>query len=195
MSGSQPVMDPWTEVRTRHGFQADELISALQKEIRRGQVENAGALAYEMATTSPELEHMLWQRLKVISVEDVGLGNPMAPILVDTLERFSQGFERGSGDRRLFVIHAVRYLSTSMKDRSSDEMSQWLARAIESGNLLPTVPDYALDMHTQRGSQMGRSRRHFFEEAAKIEPELPNRDTTYHQRLLEGLDERGAQEE
>lgn len=184
--------DPWSQVETRHGFQADELISALQKEIRRGHAENAGALAYEMATSSPELEQMMWQRLKVISVEDVGFGDPIAPILIDTLNRFSETSAAGSGDRRLFAIHAVRYLSTSLKDRSSDEMSQWLARAIESGSLHPIVPDYALDMHTQRGAEMGRSRRHFYEEAATIAPELPNRDTTYRQRLLDGLDEHGG---
>ena len=48
-------VDPWVKVRTRHDFAADEVISALQKEIRRGNTENAALLAYEMATTSPEL--------------------------------------------------------------------------------------------------------------------------------------------
>lgn len=28
--------DPWSRVQTRHGFAADELVSTLQKEIRRG---------------------------------------------------------------------------------------------------------------------------------------------------------------
>jgi hypothetical protein len=33
--------DPWVEVKTKSGLQADQVISALQKEIRRGNVENA----------------------------------------------------------------------------------------------------------------------------------------------------------
>ena len=75
--------DPWTVVKTRHGLAADEVISALQKEIRRGHVDNAALLAYEMIGTSAELEDMLWRRLLVISVEDVGWGDLNAPSLVD----------------------------------------------------------------------------------------------------------------
>ena len=51
--------DPWASVRTAHGFAADEVISALQKEIRRGHAENAAVLAFEMLSTSAELEAML----------------------------------------------------------------------------------------------------------------------------------------
>ena len=69
---SEQKQDPWVNVRTRHDFAADEIISALQKEIRRSNTENAALLAYEMATTSPELEAYLWRRLLVISVEDIG---------------------------------------------------------------------------------------------------------------------------
>ena len=61
--------DPWTRVRTLHDFKADEVISSLQKEIRRGNTENAALLAAEMLLTSAELEAFLWFRLQVISVE------------------------------------------------------------------------------------------------------------------------------
>ena len=44
--------DPWVDVKTFNGFQADHVISALQKEIRRGNTENAALLAYEMIITS-----------------------------------------------------------------------------------------------------------------------------------------------
>lgn len=189
MSSSSRTQDPWVNVHTRNGLQADEVISALQKEIRRGQEENAAALAYEMATTSTELEAMMWQRLKVISVEDVGFGDLQAPTLIDALNRFSESFPFGAGDRLLFAIHAVRYLGSRVKDRSSDEMAQWLRRQMEDGALRPTIPDYALDMHTRQGSEMGRGRRHFYEEASMIAPELPERDLTYRQRLLQTLDE------
>ena len=36
--------DPWVSVRTRHDFAADEVISALQKEIRRSNTENAALI-------------------------------------------------------------------------------------------------------------------------------------------------------
>jgi replication-associated recombination protein RarA len=175
--------DPWTRVRTAHGLAADEVISALQKEIRRGNVENAALLAYEMAHTSPELELYLWDRLSVISVEDVGFGDVLAPILIRSLEQLSRRFERHRGDRYLFVIHAVRYLASRLKDRSTDEMYNWMAHVVEEQGLLPEIPDYALDMHTARGRTMGRGKRHFLEIGAPVSPELPDRERRYHDRL------------
>ena len=35
----------------------------------------------------------------------------------------------------------------------------------------PTIPDYALDMHTMKGKAMGRGLNHFREEGAKLIPE------------------------
>src|SRR5215216_2889879 len=98
--------DPWTRVRTLHDFPADEVISALQKEIRRGNSENAALLAYEMLVTSPEMEAYLWGRLQVISVEDVGYGNLQAPILIETLFQMHSRIPRPRGDRYLMAIHA-----------------------------------------------------------------------------------------
>ena len=181
--------DPWVKVRTRHDFPADEVISALQKEIRRGNTENAALLAYEMATTSPQMEAYLWRRLLVISIEDVGWGDLQAPVLVHTLYQINESFDRSAGERLLFAVHAVRYLCACPKDRSSDEMTIWIKREVEAGRLLPVIPDYALDMHTARGGQMGRGVRHFLEEGARLFPELSERDTTYRQRILELLDE------
>ena len=54
---------------------------------------------------------------------------------------------------------------------------------------LPVIPEYALDMHTAAGQSKGRGRRHFFEEASKTIPEMPERDKTYLERILKMLDE------
>ena len=183
--------DPWVHVRTRHGLPGDQVISALQKEIRRGRAENAALLAYEMLTTSPEMEAKLWQRLLTISVEDIGPGEWQAPVLIHTLYQMRQAFDRAQAERRLLAVHAVRYLCGCLKDRSSDEMSAWVKRAVESGRQMPLIPDYALDMHTARGQDMGRDLRHFYAEASQVSPELPERDETYRRRLLELLDETG----
>ncbi len=185
---SEKSRDPWVDITTRHGFQGDEVISALQKEIRRGNTENAALLAYEMATTSQEMEAYLWSRLMVISVEDIGFGDSLAPIMIYNLHQICEHFGSGARDRPLFATHAVRYLCTRQKDRSSDEMTMWIKRVVEGGEVLPKIPDYAIDMHTQRGKEMGRDARHFMEEAAKIIPELPDRDTEYRRRVLELLD-------
>ena len=180
--------DPWTDVKTFHGFQADHVISALQKEIRRGNTENAALLAYEMILTSPALEDYLWHRLKVISVEDIGFGELLAPVLIQNLFEMTSTCDRAVGERKLYAIHAVRYLCQCKKDRSTDEMINWINHTSKLGNLLPVIPDYALDMHTAEGQKKGRGRRHFFEEASRTNPEVPNRDRTYLERILKMLD-------
>ena len=180
--------DPWVNVKTFNGFQADHVISALQKEIRRGNTENAALLAYEMILTSPALEDYLWHRLKVISVEDIGFGEPSAPILIQSLFEMVRVCDRNVGERKLYAIHAVRYLCMCKKDRSSDEMINWINHTGKSGTLLPVIPDYALDMHTAEGQKKGRGRRHFFEEASRTIPELQDRDRTYLERIMKMLD-------
>jgi replication-associated recombination protein RarA len=182
---SSEAFDPWTRVQTIHDLPADEVISTLQKSIRRGLEENAALCAYEMAYTSPEMERKLWDRLCIISVEDIGFGDPQAPLIVQTLWEMSNRFGRHEGDRYTFAIHAARYLATRQKDRSSDEMHNWLRHVVENEGVRPEIPDYALDMHTARGLAMGRDLRHFLEVGAHINPELPDRERRYRQRLLE----------
>ncbi len=180
--------DPWVDEKTVHGLPADEVISALQKEIRRGKAENAVLLAYEMLLTSPALEDFLWQRLLIIAVEDIGFGQPDAPVLLNALHQAVETFDRSLGERQLFAVHAVRYLCRCQKDRSSDEMLTWIKAAVRSGEANPSLPDYAIDMHTRRGQAIGRGKRHFLEEGAQIDPESPGRDLTYRHRIMQLLD-------
>ncbi len=180
--------DPWVDVKTFNGFQADHVISALQKEIRRGNTENAALLAYEMMITSPALEDYLWHRLKVISVEDIGFGELLAPVFIQSLFEMCSACGRGVGERKLYAIHAVRYLCLCKKDRSTDEMINWINHSSKLSNVLPVIPEYALDMHTAEGQKKGRGRRHFFEEASRTNPEVPDRDRTYLDRLMKMLD-------
>ena len=180
--------DPWVEVKTYHGFPADHVISALQKEVRRGNTENAALLAYEMILTSPAMEDYLWYRLKVISVEDVGFDDVMAPFVIQSLFAMMNACDRAVGERRLYAVHAKRYLCRCEKDRSSDEMINWIIHATENGSARPTIPEYALDMHTAEGQKKGRGRHHFFEEASKIIPEMEGLDTMYLERIKKMLE-------
>ena len=165
--------DPWQRTTTENGFAADEVISALQKCLRRGMVDNVVLLGWEMYITSPELEEKMWSRLQVIAVEDIGLGNPNAPVLIETLFQQHKRFDRPTGDRFLFAAHAIRVLATSAKDRTSDDT--------------PEIPDVALDMHTSRGQAMGRDYRFFMEEASQVVPEIEDKDQTYRNWILDAL--------
>jgi replication-associated recombination protein RarA len=180
--------DPWQRTTTEHGFAADEVISALQKSIRRALTDNALLLAWEMYLTSPELEEKLWSRLCVIAVEDIGLGNREAPVLVETLYQQHKRYDRPGGDRFLFAAHAVRVLSQSEKDRTSDDMVNWAMRGTQLGDLKADIPDFARDMHTLSGQKLGRDYRFFMEEASRVEPEIPNKDQRYRDWILAALD-------
>lgn len=183
----QQPPDPWQRTTTEHGFAADEVISALQKCTRRAMTQNVLLLAWEMYITSPEMEEMLWSRLCVMAVEDIGYGNLDAPILVETLYQQHKRYPRPVGDRFLFAAHAIRVLTGSDKDRTSDDMVNWAKRSIELGENLPEIPDVALDMHTRRGQEMGRDYLFFMTEASKVSPEITNRDVSYRNWILKAL--------
>jgi hypothetical protein len=129
--------------------------------------------------------------LQVISVEDIGYGNLNAPILIETLFQMHQRLPRPRGDRYLFAIHAVRVLSQSQKERGSDELLNWIGQVVQEQGVRPEIPDYALDMHTRRGQEMGRDYEHFLTEASKVAPQLIDHDTTYRDRLIALLQKSG----
>jgi len=184
----QQPPDPWQRTTTEHGFAADEVISALQKTIRRGLVDNALLLAWEMYVTSPEMEEMLWSRLGVISVEDVGAGNLNAPVLVNTLFEMHKRYARPGHDRFLFPAHAIRVMASGPKDRTTDDMVNWAKHSIGLGERLPEIPDFALDLHTRRGAEMGRDYRWFMDVASEVRPEIADKDQTYRNWILAALD-------
>ena len=62
--------DPYAGPMSPRGIPVDQLVSVLQKEIRRGNVDNVVLAAYEMLSTSADVAEHLWRRLKIIAVED-----------------------------------------------------------------------------------------------------------------------------
>ena len=185
----QQPPDPWQRTTTYSGFAADEVISAIQKSLRRGWLENAILLGWEMFLTSPEMEEMMWSRLCVIAVEDVGFGNVNLPPIIETLYQQHSRYPRPIGDRFLFAAHAIRLIATSAKDRTSDDLVNWARRSMELGERSPEIPDIALDMHTLKGQQMGRDYRFFMEEASVVVPEIADKDQTWKNWILKALDE------
>ena len=167
--------DPWANITTRNGFHGDEIVSMLQKSIRKGKEENAIRAAYEMYITSPQFEDKLWRRLMAISVEDIGFGDTEACRYVYTLNQIRKEFLYADGDRSLFFIQAIRYLCRCKKERSSDHIKCRIMTEFEHGKIFE-VPDYAYDMHTQKGREMGRDVIHFLEDASVVTPELENEE-------------------
>jgi replication-associated recombination protein RarA len=178
--------DPWRQVTTRNGIQGDLVISALQKSIRRGLTEEAVTFAYEMYITSEQFEDKLWRRLQAISVEDVGFGDLSAPVLINALNQMRQNYPYTDADRPIFFVHAIRYLAAAKKDRTSDNLKNIIITEFEYGKQ-PVIPDFAMDMHTEKGREMGRDFKNFLAEGSRVENELEVEEN-YKARLLELLD-------
>ena len=174
--------DPWSNTKTKNGLDADLVISALQKCIRRGQEEIALRMAYELYATSTFHEEKMWNRLLVISVEDIGFGDPQAPIFVKTMNDLRKEYPYGDGDRPIFFLHAIRYLCRCKKERSTDHIKNIIMRENAKG-IVPEIPDYAMDMHTIKGRAMGRDVFYFLEEASKVEPLWEEYDDSYRKTL------------
>ncbi|MGL5982977.1 MAG: hypothetical protein ACRCZR_06595 [Cetobacterium sp.] len=183
------LQDPWARVTTRNNLIGDEVISALQKSIRRSKVEEACKFAYEMYITSPQMEEKLWRRLVAISVEDIGMGDPTAAILINNLKQMRKEFAYADGDRPIFFIHAIRYLCNCQKDRSSDLLKNIVIKSFAMGEV-PEIPDYALDKHTTRGLEMGRDSFHFLNEASIVTPqkEVDNNYKEQYNEILKKYD-------
>ncbi|MFA6776021.1 MAG: hypothetical protein WCQ66_01245 [Sphaerochaetaceae bacterium] len=167
--------DPWANVTTRNGIPGDEIISMLQKSIRRGLEHNALCAAYEMYITSPQFEDKMWRRLLSISVEDIGFGDVHAPELIYTLYNMRKEFLYQDGDRPMFFVHAIRYLCRQKKERSSDNVKNMVIKDFSHGRTV-TVPDYAYDLHTRKGRAMGKTELDFLTDSSKVIPQLEGED-------------------
>ena len=157
------------DIVTPCGQRADVMISALQKFIRRGRPEEAARAAYELYLTGEELTEYLWKRLMVISAEDVGLGQPMAPAVVAALWHMSRQISRDCSDYTLLFVHAIRYLCSCQKERGSSLLTSVTKRRIRDGEAF-SLPDYVFDMHTIEGQNKGRDMDHFLAESAVVHP-------------------------
>src|SRR5450759_1319930 len=105
---------------TARGYDLYELLSALQKDIRRCNEYPALHWAIELETFNAKT---LWNRLRVIASEDIGIANPTATLLIDVLEKqYYDAVARKNDSRRLFLVHAVLYLARSQKSRIVDDL-------------------------------------------------------------------------
>ena len=176
----------WNKMKTKHGYAADEVISALQKSIRRSEEDDAVFFAYEMLVTSDDLADKFWQRVLTISVEDIGLANSQ---LVATIYALHQNYIllKGQSDAFLQALFAVVLLVRSHKSRFIDELFNNLRAKVEEENYRREIPDYALDKHTEKGEAMGRGDLHFWETASQLKDDASTHEKQNLQEILQRL--------
>ena len=170
----------WKEKTTINGYPADEVISSLQKDIRRGNEEEAAFWAYELSKSGKSFQRKLWERLITIAVEDIGFGNPQAASIVQSLKQsYFSDFEN-EDDRDIQAMFAATILARSTKDRYIDEMKNYF----KISKIKKVIPEYALDKHTKRGKALGHGSEHFWTIGAKLNPEDPKRNKKYLKEIL-----------
>jgi len=153
---------PWPTVG---GYDYYEVVSALQKSIRRGLEEDALFWATElyMSDYAPHA----WGRLLVIASEDVGPAQNSAVLVVKALHGMWSE-EKKSGEARLWFVHAVLALVRAPKSRIVDHAT---ITFFEGERENKQVPDWALDVHTKAGRAKERGYEHFFDEGATLRAE------------------------
>jgi replication-associated recombination protein RarA len=161
MTGRRKELPP-----TRRGYAVDEVVSALQKSIRRSDPDAALYWATELGQSG----HLawLWKRLRVVSSEDCAPGSGVVAEVEALHGRYRERIKSGSTDLGLFwAMHAAVLCATAPKSRISD----WAFAYHTSDHVeRREIPDEALDMHTRRGRQRGRGKAHFIAEASRLEP-------------------------
>jgi hypothetical protein len=144
---------------TIHGHPLDEVVSALQKAIRRGRAQEALYWGHEMYKTFPAY---FWRRMIVIASEDC-TADPMIPVAIGQLAWSAWYASKEFAQRRsteVVEIQAILMLARAPKSRETSDAYGVITRAKHSGFRLK-VPDIALDKHTQRGKQKKRGLDHF----------------------------------
>ena len=175
----------------KHGYNDDELKSALQKSIRRGLEESAMYYALELAYEGKSSFGWLRNRLKIIAYEDIGLANPEVVLQVSKAVEDMDYFYNNKNDEWILALsHIILLLCRSKKSRINDHFVInmdfiWNSTAFDIKETFK-IPDYALDKHTTKGCQMGRGNEHFIEEGDKLEneeEELNDYKERYHKIL------------
>jgi hypothetical protein len=109
---------------SRGGFRMDEITSALQKSIRRGDERRALWWATELDLSG--YGSHAWKRLTVITSEDVGLAWLEGPAVIHALheawvaEKKAAGKDARPGVGMLYLVHSVIALCRAPKSRVVD---------------------------------------------------------------------------
>ena len=168
-------------MKTLQGFRFDEVFSALQKTIRRGEEREAMYWAIEL---EKDFAKHMWNRLEIIAHEDIGIADIQCLQFVRMCkEQYFEIRTRSSGSTRLILSNAILAMARAKKCRLADEFNIVSYRS----NPGYAIPDVAKDKHTSAGRRMGRGVDHFLEEGVIIVNPWDGYDSGYyeeHRQLL-----------
>jgi replication-associated recombination protein RarA len=133
-------------------YEFSEVVSSLQKMIRRGKEYEACYWAFILHKSG--YGQYLWRRLAIIACEDIGNGDPIASILVNSLQQSWLLLHKQISDPTLDKLHyplqAVLYLCRARKSREVNSLGNLLIEQYEDGVRLEIDP-VSIDSHTKQG--------------------------------------------
>jgi replication-associated recombination protein RarA len=159
-------------ITTNKGYGFFEVSSAFQKAIRRS--DEKQALFWMVELFNSNFDEYCWKRLRIMVSEDVGLAEPHMPATIAGLYSMYTDQKKKREDNRperLFLTHAVLAMARANKSRMIDWLVIKCWREHDDTNL--EIPDYAHDMHTQKGKKKGRGLDYFYDESTKLAKHTP----------------------
>ena len=137
--------------KTIGGYNGYQVISALQKCIRRGLEQDALFWATELwASCNQTGREYIWHRLRVIASEDVGLADNNACVQVSALY---SNFTRRPNEK-IFLWHAVLLLARAPKSRIVDHAGIAIGIGPRPKR---QIPPFAIDNHAGGKMNWGES--------------------------------------
>jgi len=179
------------KIYTKNGYDMFEVISAFQKEIRRCDEMKAMYWAVELYDSG--FISYAWKRMTVISTEDIGLADPMAPVVINALfdqyQRLSVAKDEKKQQNRLPFVQAVLYLVHAPKSRITDWALNYHFDShyfVDENPVRLEIPDYALDMHTWKGKKvLHKTIRDFFTEGSLVNQHMVMENEEFYKKKCE----------
>lgn len=136
----QTAYNHYYEMESVTGLNLEVLQSAFQKSIRRNLREEALKLTYDAFLSGGEMEEYLWQRIVIMSVEDIGMGDPYCGRLMYDYYRSKDHFQADEETRLLFLLQAVSYLCGCEKERGTELRKGVLVQEYKNGKIPRLAP-------------------------------------------------------
>jgi replication-associated recombination protein RarA len=150
---------------TKLGYRLDEVTSALQKEIRRGDEEAAVYWALLLYDAAP---YYAWKRVLITAAEDIG---PAAPDVVAQVCALAQAWRMCRESAWYVSPHhltmAVVLLCRAPKSTEVEDLQTLTLELIKRGHRRPVLPEY-LDAHTRAGRERGATWREWYENRHRV---------------------------
>lgn len=152
-----PKQDRFTPT-TENGYALNEVISAIQKAVRRGRCNEALFWTHELVKSkSRNYVAYFWRRMCLIASEECA-DKPEVAMVVGQLaaNAYLSTKEWKGRCEGIMEAQAVLFACRARKSREAVDAMTVINRAKVELGLRIAVPDAALDLHTRQGREMGK---------------------------------------